>query len=100
MRLKPGVRVIGIKPELLLAIMVAEREFSPDELVITSVTDGTHMRGSKHYTGMAFDARIRDVVESRAREIARSIGKQLGGDYDVILEESHLHVEYDPKSPY
>ena len=100
MRLKPGVRVLGIKPELLLAIMVTERIFHPDELVITSVTDGSHMRGSEHYTGMAFDARTRHITEARAKEIAHSIGAALGADYDVILEIDHLHVEFDPKTPY
>jgi hypothetical protein len=100
MRLKPGVRVLGIKPELLLAIMIAERAFHPNELVITSLMDGTHSRGSEHYTGMAFDARTRDVAESRAKELAHSIGAALGSDYDVILEPSHLHIEYDPKAPY
>ena len=100
MRLKPGVRVLGLKPELLIAIMVADSVFLPDELVLTSVTEGRHSSGSAHYTGMAFDARIRDVGESRAKQIARSIGKHLGGDYDVVLEETHLHVEFDPKSPY
>ena len=100
MRLKPGVRALGLKPEILLAIMVAESVFLPDELVITSITEGRHSRGSEHYTGMAFDARIRDVGKSRAKEITRNIHVGLGDDYDVVLEETHLHVEFDPKSPY
>lgn len=100
MRLKPGVRPLGIKPEILLAIMVAERALLPNELVITSLMDGTHNRASEHYTGMAFDFRTRDLGETRAKEVAHTIGANLGTDYDVVLETDHCHVEYDPKSPY
>ena len=100
MRLKPGVRLLGIKPEILLAIMVTERAYRPNELVITSIVDGSHMRGSEHYTGMAFDCRTREMSEVRAREIAHQIGADLGADFDVILETDHLHIEFDPKTPY
>jgi len=100
MRLKSGVRILGIKPEILLAIMMAERAFRPNEMVITSVTEGSHVRGSEHYTGNAFDCRIRDMSETRAREIAERIGVDLGNDFDVILETDHLHIEFDPKTPY
>jgi len=101
-RLKPGVRILGVKPEILLAIMVADGVFKDHglELVITSITEGTHMRGSEHYTGNAFDFRIRDITEPKVRQICHSIGGSLGADYDVVLETDHGHVEYDPKTPY
>ena len=38
---------------------------------------------------------IRDIVNrhNTFREIQRDLGK----DYDVILKETHIHIEYDPK---
>ena len=100
MRLKPGVRILGVKPEILLAMMVAERAYLPDEMTITSVMEGTHKRGSDHYTGNAFDCRIRHISRARAEEIAHQIGDALGDDFDVVLKPDHLHIEYDPKTPY
>jgi len=100
MRLKPGVRILGVKTEILIAIIVTERAFRPNELVITSITEGSHVRGSEHYTGNAFDCRIRDMSEVRAKEIAHQIGSNLGADFDVIMETDHMHIEFDPKTPY
>lgn len=42
--LKAGVRVLGLRPELLLALMVAEPLWTQQgaELVLTSGIEGTH----------------------------------------------------------
>ena len=73
------------------------------DVVITSVCDGTHMEGSKHYEGNAFDVRtwVTDtcgVQMSRdtKRDIATFLQNILGMDYDVVAEATHIHVEYDP----
>jgi cell division septal protein FtsQ len=64
-------------------------------MTITSGNDGIHMEGSKHYSNEAIDMRIRDMTNRHRtfREIQRDLGK----DYDVILKETHIHIEYDPK---
>jgi hypothetical protein len=66
--------------------------------VVTSGRDGQHMSGSLHYSGNAMDLRRHDLdakgVTGQAVNMLRS---QLGGDYDVVLESDHIHVEYDPK---
>jgi len=84
MKLKPGVDVLGIKPELLLGLQVAEAVYARHrvELVVTSVTDGQHRRGSLHYQGLAADLRVHGLPAERSvREgVAREIGEgQLGG---------------------
>jgi len=67
-------------------------------VVITSVTDGKHKEGSRHYTGDAIDIRIwnlpEDVSYLQASSDLRSL---LDDDYDVVLESDHIHVEWDPK---
>ena len=31
------------------------------------------------------------------QEIADEIRKRLGSDYDIVLERTHLHIEFQPK---
>ena len=100
--LKPGVRVGGIKPELLLAIMVLDDIFASagQPFIITALTDGQHMPESKHYTGHAVDIRTRDV--NNPAGLAAKAKERLGMDYDVLFEgagteNQHLHIEFDPK---
>ena len=97
MRLKEGVRVAGVRPEIVLAMQVAEVVYQEhqSELVITSVTEGTHSPTSLHYSGAAFDCRIWNV---NPRAVRDSLADRLGEDYDVVLERTHLHVEFQPKS--
>ena len=66
-------------------------------LVVTSITDGTHMDGSLHYKGQAVDIRTRDIATPVLNLIVKNIKESLGADYDVVLERDHLHLEYDPK---
>ena len=100
MKLKPGVRVYGIRPELVLALQAAERVWMAygSELVVTSVSDGKHSRGSKHYSGCAADLRIWNLtsVDGAAKELREARGE----DFDVVVEGDHVHLEYDPKAPY
>ena len=67
----------------------------PTDVVITSGTDGVHMSGSKHYKGEALDLRL-PPIEWRGRFIAR-LGERLGPDYQIVVEDDHIHVEFDPQ---
>ncbi len=102
MRLKAGVRVLGARPETILAMQAAADVLRRHdvELVITSVTDGRHSRGSAHYAGNAFDFRTRHMGQGQPVRVKAELTQARGGDYDVVLEETHIHVEYDPKQPY
>ena len=102
MRLKRGVRVLGMRPELLLALVIAEPLFVDKgvDLVVTSVIDGKHSVGSLHYTGAAVDLRTRDLTDEQKEEIKIQLAHVLGADYDVVLESNHFHIEFQPKAPY
>jgi hypothetical protein len=58
--LKPSVRITGLRTELLLAIIAAERvyEEAGHDLTLTACVDGKHMAGSFHYSGLAVDIRV------------------------------------------
>lgn len=93
------VRLHGSRPEIVLAMFIAERLYDSigQTLIITSVSDGKHMRASIHYTGGAFDCGLpgRDGPGMRQR-----IANALGQDFDVVLEDDHIHIEWQPKAPY
>lgn len=65
------------------------------EITITSANDGKHMTNSLHYKNKAVDLRTRDM--KNAKVVGWEIKQYLGKDFDVILENDHLHIEYQPK---
>lgn len=99
MRIKPGARLNGLRPEMVVALLLAREVCAvhDHELVITSALDGEHQRASLHYVGCALDLR-RPASPTTAAAIAKELGDALGNDYDVILEADHIHVEFQPKA--
>lgn len=99
MKLKPGVRASGIRPEMILGLMAAETVYRElgHELVVTSITDGKHSRTSLHYAGQAVDLRTRDMGEQTAKTARDMISISLPDDYDCILETNHIHLEWQPR---
>jgi hypothetical protein len=96
---KPGVDLNGMKAELVYALLVADGVFSSlgKACTVTSVCDGKHGRGSLHYVGLAMDLRTRHLTENEQREVKAEIAKRLGEQFDVVLEKTHLHIEFNPK---
>lgn len=102
---KAGVKINGARPELLRAIATAIEVWEMlglPELVITSINDGQHMKGSFHYKGEAFDGRTHNIREAgKDPEMAAAhLRAALGEDFDVLLENvgkdtEHIHVEHD-----
>ena len=104
--LKPGVRIQGVRPEILFAVVVVHGVWAANkiEAVITSCVEGKHKRASKHYIGCAFDVRLKNVPKPARGGFVHEVEESLGEDFDVIWEGEgelweHLHVEYDPKQP-
>ena len=71
--------------------------------IITSACEQTALHGhtSLHYSGFAVDVRIRDTHDGGPlfdSPLAVSIiSKALKCDFDVVLEDDHVHIEYQPK---
>ncbi len=105
MKLKPGVRIHGIKPEMTIVMLAAERIWSkypkkpdPDgpECTITSGIEGGHSRTSDHYKGYALDFRTRYFAEEYKKQVRDDMKEALGDDFYIILHKSHLHASYRP----
>ena len=98
---KKDVLIKRVHPKMVYAWgVVAQLSDEWDiDTVVTSVSDGVHMRGSKHYLDpcQASDFRTWYLPsEPEKRKFTKELQKRLGEDFDVVLESTHLHVEYDP----
>ena len=99
MQFKEGVNVLGVKPEIILAIMVCESIYKKYgiEMVITSITDSKHSTFSRHYQGFAFDLRTRNIPSEQTQEkMLAEIQSSLTKDFNVINEGDHFHIGYKP----
>ena len=97
---KDGVSVDGIKKETITLIAILNYYFViyiNKPLVITSCTDGKHMKGSKHYSGYAIDIRTRHLDELEINGLIGWFKYNHDKKYDIVVEKDHIHVEYDPK---
>jgi len=96
MLLKAGVDISRLRPEIrkkLNAINQVYVQIGESEMVVTSTYEGNHSPGSLHYANLAIDLRL----PANYKRVARAIQTVLGSDYDVVIETSHIHIEYDPK---
>ena len=96
---KDGVSVDGIKKETITLIAFLNCYFYlriGKQLVITSCTDGKHMKGSKHYSGYAIDIRTRHLNAQEIEKLVIWFKNNYDKNYDIVVEKDHIHVEYDP----
>lgn len=101
MQVKKGVISEGVAPQIWYALGVADNVYRAAgyTLVVTSLKDGKHSAQSLHYRGLAADLRTRTIktgdelrnIYARLKNILDFFG------YDVVLEDDHIHVEYDFK---
>ena len=98
---KQGVHLKNLEPVMMLALIPLERKFNKlgYSLIITSTDDGIHKPNSLHYVGLAIDLRIKHIKnELEIGELVDSIQSTLTSldkHFQVILESTHIHIEYD-----
>lgn len=96
MKVLNGECVEKLRPEILLVLRLFDDMYLSigEELEVTWCTGGQHMIGSLHSKRRAFDI---SIASYNPRWIVERVKVILGVDYDVVLEEACLHVEWDPK---
>jgi hypothetical protein len=98
--IKEGVDLRGLKPQMAVAYTIAcaaYQRHGAQPCVITSASDGLHGPNSLHYQGLALDLRTRSVIPAMLALIVRDLKFHLGTQFDVVEEEDHIHIEFDPK---
>lgn len=71
-------------------------------LRLTAGLDGGHGAQSLHYALRALDFGTKEFALPIKRQLVRELQKELGTDYDVLLENEgtdneHVHAEFDPR---
>ena len=94
--IKRGVDLRGLQPQMALAYTIACQIWH-GKCTITSGSDGVHGPNSLHYKGKALDLRTRDLPPAVVMDIHTDLKTALGEQFDVVIEEDHIHVEFDPK---
>lgn len=99
MKLKKGVKLDNLKPQTVVAMMIADSIYKKhnQELIVTAGSDGNHMKGSKHYTGEAFDSRTSCFNDDERVAVHIELKQELDELYDILDEIDHFHIEFDPK---
>ena len=95
MLLKAGVDISRLERNTRRSLYKVAFIFSEarELFIITSTYEGNHGEGSLHYNDQAYDVRLPN--DSRLRIFAK-IKEDLGPDFDVVMEKTHYHIEYDP----
>jgi hypothetical protein len=68
-----------------------------DLLYVSCGTTGKHSRTSLHYVGMARDYDVPGYTPTQFKRAAQMIREDLGPEFDVVVETTHIHVEFQPK---
>jgi len=99
MKIKKGIKINGLKPEMLLGIFIAKSIYDKwdKELVITEITGGKHSFASLHYSGNAVDIRTNYFTDLEKDLVAKDLKEALSENYDVVVEKTHIHIEFQPK---
>ncbi len=98
LRFKEGVSIYGLQPEMLWALdrCVEIWEVTKKHTTVTCARGDRHKKRSRHYCGYAFDLRRHDLTPAKIILIMKEL-KLVLIDFDIVLESTHIHVEYDPK---
>lgn len=97
MIIKEGVIMQGLQFDMKLVLQQANIVWKNhgQELVITSALDGTHSASSYHYFGYALDLRTRYFTITERESVAKDLRVLLGKAYTVLLESTHIHVQFN-----
>lgn len=100
MKIKSGVRLTGIQPQMVLAAIICEGVYKKYgvEFVITSGIEGKHSGTSRHYLGFAIDARTRDFSPSDLKKVESDLKDALGDEFFVLFEGNHFHISFKPRT--
>lgn len=96
---KPGVVINGISLKMLQGVCYAAEMYEILGLpfVVTSIMEGVHKEGSRHFSGNAIDIRTSNVPRKTWLKIVEELTDYLPKSFQIVLEIDHIHIEYDPK---
>ena len=108
MKLKSeAVNLIDLHPKLAMVLPFIDQwseTYLGYEAIITSGCDGNHSQFSNHYKGCAVDLRTwttaksgRQIILPKKKELGVILSNILGNHFRVIVESTHIHVDFHPQ---
>lgn len=100
LKLKKGSDLSNFSTQALFAAIVVDQvyeKYGKNDVTITEVSGGKHGKSSVHYYGFAIDVRTWVLNDTEKVHITNELKDRLGEQFDIIMHDSHLHVEYDPR---
>lgn len=102
--IKHGVDLRDLAPQMCIAYTIAcavyAKHGAAGQCVITSAKDGKHGPNSLHSRDgicRALDLRTNMLSIDQLNNIGIDLKFSLGKQFDVIVEDDHVHVEWDLK---
>jgi hypothetical protein len=97
---KDGVNYDNLKSIMFRAIFACAKVYASQNrhLVITSTNEGEHSEASFHYLDQAIDIRSRRIPKTLLPQLREKLITELhkiSTDFQVILEDTHIHIELD-----
>jgi hypothetical protein len=89
-----GVDLSTLHRSMWEVLKAVNRAWTGEDIFITSTWEGTHLPWSRHYRKCAIDLRYPQTIKQTKIQNLKTF---LGKDFDVVEEENHLHIEFDPK---
>lgn len=90
---------VAVKHEISRAMEIvddAHNTWTGRDAQFTSIVDGKHSAKSLHYVGLAVDLRTWYIPKKELEDFAVQLRTDLGPDYDVVVEKTHIHIEFQP----
>jgi len=100
MLMKIDVNIASLHPKLRERLSDIDYVFwgyTDQEAVIISGNDGQHAEKSLHYADRAIDLRAWYLSGETMENVVLALRRELGEDFNVVEEDNHIHIEYDPK---
>ena len=93
---KHGVKMKGLKAPMIKPLSLANDLYvlCGRDLVISEGIAKRDGKKSLHPVGLAVDIRTRDLTHHQKSIVFSILLKQLGNDFDVIMYDTHIHIEY------
>lgn len=99
LRFNRNTQLLGIRPELLIALISVDGYFRENDLdwYIVAAVDGAHAPSSAHYRGCAIRIDIAEADEEDFFGYAADLDDILPLDFSASAEVSYLTIEYNPR---
>lgn len=97
LRFEPNVRIVSFTEQLARVFHLAGNwaAISGIGVVVNSVDDGKHSTGTLHGFSLAADLDTEGDQAVHLSHLHGYLARHLPAPFDVLLEPTHVHVEYD-----